>query len=201
MQQPPPRHPKHDAEMRAILNDLFAVDSMMEMGLFGRVKAVSHLLRHITGEFRKDGHQSNTRIQLLTHLVVCSRLGKETGLAPSELSDHLGISRNTVSALLNGLEEQDLIERHLNPGDRRQFLIRITPQGADLVRTRAPDFGRLVTSVFEVFTPTEQETLAALLDKLIDNLLHLAAVKGIQVPSPGSDSVYDPPDRDNLPAD
>jgi DNA-binding MarR family transcriptional regulator len=195
MPQPPPGHTKHDAEMSAILTDLFAVDSMMEMGLFGRIKAVSHLLRHLTGEFRKDGHQSNTRIRLLTHLVVCNRIGNETGLAPSELSDHLGISRNTVSALLNGLEEQALIERHLNPGDRRQFLIRITPQGANLVRIRAPDFGKLVTCVFEVFTPTEQETLAALLDKLIDNLLRLAEAQGMQVPSPGPDSVYDPPDQ------
>jgi DNA-binding MarR family transcriptional regulator len=196
MSPPPLDHTKHDAETSAILTDLFAVDSMMEMSLFGRVKTVSHLLRHLTGEFRKDGHQSNTRIRLLTHLVVCSRLGRETGLAPSELSEHLGISRNTVSALLNGLEEQNLIERHLNPGDRRQFLIRITPQGANLVRIRAPDFGKLVTCVFEVFTPTEQEILAALLDKLIDNLLHLAEAKGIQVPSPGTDSVYDPPDQE-----
>ena len=89
-----------------------------------------------------------------------SQLGNEDGFAPGGLSDHLGISRNTVSALLNGLEEQELIERHQNPDDRRQFLIRITPEGMDLVGERAPNFGKLATSTFSVLDPTKQETLA-----------------------------------------
>jgi DNA-binding MarR family transcriptional regulator len=186
MPQPPPGHFPHDAEIESVLANLFSVENLKDMELFGRFKAISHLLRHLTGEFRKDGHQSHTRIRLLTHLVVCSRLGDDEGLAPSELSDHLGISRNTVSALLNALEEQGLIERQLNRDDRRQFVIRITPAGIDLVGTRAPDFGKLVTGVFGTFTPTEQETLAALLDKLIGHMVQLAEAKGVQASTPDS---------------
>ncbi len=178
---PPPSCVPTNTEIESILTNLFAVDSMKNMELFGRFKAISHLLRHLAGEFRRDGHQSNTRIQLLTHLVICSRIGNEEGLAPSELSEHLGISRNTVSALLNALEEQGLIERQLHPEDRRQFLIRITPEGMELVGIRAPDFGRLVTSVFGVFTPNEQDTLAALLDKLLSNMVQMAENNGGQI--------------------
>ena len=43
----------HKADVAAILTDVFAVDSMMEMGLFGRFKPVSHLLRHLAGEFHE----------------------------------------------------------------------------------------------------------------------------------------------------
>lgn len=163
-----------------IFVDLFGLDDLTDMRLHRSFKAVSHLMRHLMGDFRKD-RQSSTRIRLLMFLVVDRRLGNEDGVAPSTLSDHLGVSRNTVSALLNGLEEQDLIERHLHPEDRRQFLIRITPAGRALAEDRAPVFGRFVTDLFTVFTPEERETLSELLGKLRAHLLAQAEERGIQV--------------------
>jgi DNA-binding MarR family transcriptional regulator len=109
-------------------------------------------------------------------------MGNDQGLLPSELSRFLGVSRNTVSALLNGLEEQGLIERHLHPTDRRQFLIRITPGGHDLVCARAPEFGAFVASMFEVLSLEERATLLALLDKLYESLRDQAAAMGLFVP-------------------
>jgi len=164
--------------MAAILN----TEDMRVLELFHRLKVVSHLLNHLVGEHRKDIRLSHARMRLLIRLAVSDRLGNDQGLPPSELSRFLGVSRNTVSALLNGLEEQRLIERHLHPTDRRQFLIRITPAGHDLVCARAPEFGAFVASLFEVLSPEERATLLALLDKLYESMLDRAAAMGLFVP-------------------
>jgi DNA-binding MarR family transcriptional regulator len=128
------------------MSEVFNVQDTEVLDLFHHLKAVSHLLSYLIGEYRKDGKLSQARMRLLIRLVIDNKLGIDAGLQPSALSESLGVSRNTVSALLNGLQEQGLIERHLHPTDRRQFLIRITPAGCDLVYTRAPQFAAFIAS-------------------------------------------------------
>jgi DNA-binding MarR family transcriptional regulator len=182
MHQDPSCKRAHRPEIEQIMSDIFNTEDMSRLELFRRLKAVSHLLGHLAGEYRKDVKLSHARMRLLMRLAVSARMGDDQGLPPSELSRFLGVSRNTVSALLNGLEEQGLIERHLHPTDRRQFLICITPGGHDLVCARAPEFGAFVASMFEVLSLEDRATLLALLDKLYESLLDRAAAMGLFVP-------------------
>ena len=119
---------------------------------------------------------------LLTRLLIDNKIDDNAGLQPSELSTFLGISRNTVSALLNGLEEQGLIERHRHPTDRRQFLIRLTPAGEELVYAHAPQHTAFVTSLFEELSPDERQQLLSLLTKLLQHMRHRALEAGINIP-------------------
>lgn len=182
MQQVPFWRHVHSPEVERIMADIFSTEDMSKFELFRKLKTVSHLLSHLAGEYRKDVKLSQARMRLLIWLAVSDRMGNTWGLQPSELSRFLGVSRNTVSALLNGLEEQGLIERHLHPTDRRQLLIRITPGGHDLVCVRAPEFGAFVASLFETLSPEERATLLTLLDKLFEGLLERAAAMGLYVP-------------------
>ena len=84
------------------MSEVFGIQDMEVLDLFHHLKAVSHLLSHLMGEYRKDGKLSQARMRLLIRLVIDNELGIDTGLQPSELSKSLGVSRNTVSALLNG---------------------------------------------------------------------------------------------------
>jgi DNA-binding MarR family transcriptional regulator len=164
------------------MSEVFNIQDTEALDLFHHLKAVSHLLSYLIGEYRKDGKLSQARMRLLIRLVIDNKLGIDAGLQPSALSESLGVSRNTVSALLNGLQEQGLIERHLHPTDRRQFLIRITPAGCDLVYTRAPQFAVFIASLFEHLSPDERHTLFTLLDKLYSRMLERAVEIGINVP-------------------
>jgi DNA-binding MarR family transcriptional regulator len=164
------------------MSEVFGVQDMETLDLFHHLKAVSHILNYLVGEYRNDGKLSHARMRLLIRLVIDNKLGIESGVQPSELSEDLGVSRNTVSALLNGLEEQGLIERHLHPTDRRQFLIRITPDGCDVVYKRAPQFATFVSSLFDHFSPDERQTLLVLLDKLRSRMLERAVEMRINVP-------------------
>jgi DNA-binding MarR family transcriptional regulator len=173
-------HPPPD--IHEAMSDIFQMGDMRVFYLFRALKHTSHLMDALRGEHRKEGMLSAARMRVLVRLTIDDRLGKEEGLQPSELSDHLGISRNTVSALLNGLEEQGLIERHLHPTDRRQLLIRITPEGKTVVHQHAPEFGAYLRDLFSSLSEEEQVELLNLLDKLFVSFLHRAVEMGMNLP-------------------
>jgi len=191
-----PRFPPHHCgppppEIQQAMTEIYGTEDMLELDLFRKLWGTSHLLKYLFGEYRKDGVLSSARMRLLIRLLVEHKLGRTEGLLPSELSDFLGVSRNTVSALLNGLEEHGLIERHLHPTDRRQVLISITPAGEEIVCTRAPLFARYVSGLFEPLSPEERQTLAALLDKLFVGLMDRIEAMGLEVPGPESETTLE----------
>jgi DNA-binding MarR family transcriptional regulator len=171
MAQGPPYRGTPPPEVEKILCDLFQVEDAGAFKLFTKLKFASHLLHRQIGEHGREGRLTAARTHLLIRLAVEKRRGNEDSISPSDLSHFLGVSRNTISALLNGLEEQDLIERHLHPTDRRQFLIHITPNGEKLIRSHMPNMVRFVAGLLSSLTEEERETLTRLLDKLIDSLL------------------------------
>ena len=81
---------------------------------------------------------SGPRWILLFRLLAEERSGCGEGVSPTHLSQRQNVSKNTISVLLRGLEEQGLIERSLVPDDRRAFHIHLTDVGRTLVETTAP---------------------------------------------------------------
>jgi DNA-binding MarR family transcriptional regulator len=55
-------------------------------------------------------------------------------LTPSELAEAEHVKRPTATRIVHRLEGQGLVERAADPGDRRSFLIAITPDGRALLR-------------------------------------------------------------------
>jgi DNA-binding MarR family transcriptional regulator len=76
------------------------------------------------------------------------------------------VSKNTISALLRGLEEQGLIQRTLDPQDRRLFRIRLSDYGRQVVQKEAPQRIRYLNKLASGISPEEQELLINLLAKL-----------------------------------
>ncbi len=62
-------------------------------------------------------------------------LAIESGSAhtPGGVAEVLGVSRTTVTGLLDRLEHEDLLTRTVDPHDRRCFLLELTARGRDLV--------------------------------------------------------------------
>ncbi len=55
-------------------------------------------------------------------------------LRPRDISGFLGVSPASVSPLLASLEEQGLIERIINPQNRREIFLQLTPKGKELAQ-------------------------------------------------------------------
>lgn len=92
------------------------------------------------------------------------------GLAPNELAEQAGVTRATVTGLLDGLERESLIERHAAMNDRRALRIRLTPKGKQTAKRVFDDHGTWITSLFGNLSPSEREQLTILLDKVATNL-------------------------------
>ncbi|BDR09587.1 MarR family transcriptional regulator [Comamonas thiooxydans] len=88
------------------------------------------------------------------------------GLAPNALAEQAGVTRATVTGLLDGLEREGLIERHANAEDRRALCIRLTSKGKQLASTVIDQHGRWIAGLFGNLSAPERKQLAALLEKV-----------------------------------
>src|SRR5689334_12829087 len=52
---------------------------------------------------------------------------------PGRVAEALGVSRATVTGLLDRLEAEGLLTRAIDPHDRRCFILRLTPKGRELI--------------------------------------------------------------------
>jgi DNA-binding MarR family transcriptional regulator len=98
---------------------------------------------------------------LLAHL-------SDTGLtSPSELADHLNVTRATLSEALGRLVELDLVSAEIDPDDERRKRLRLTTKGTRaLSQSSVLDYGRLERSLGRV---SKEERL-----KIIEGLSLLA---------------------------
>lgn len=71
--------------------------------------------------FGIDGHE----------LAVLAVLAAEYPLSQVEVAGRLGVDRTTMVALVDGLEDQGLVERRRSPQDRRKNIVELTPEGRD----------------------------------------------------------------------
>ncbi len=115
-------------------------------------------------------HLSGPRWHVLMRLLQQEEQARGEGLTPTELSECLQVSRNTISALLRGLEEHGLIERNLDQEDRRIFRIRLSAAGRARAQTGAPHFLIYVNRLVADLTPEEQEQLLVLLGRLYESI-------------------------------
>jgi MarR family transcriptional regulator for hemolysin len=90
------------------------------------------------------------------------------GDQPSQLAlaTHLGIDRTVMTYLIDDLVAAGLVERQLNPADRRQRKIVATPDGVRI----CTDLGRRVRDaedkLLEALEPTERRSLRHLLRRV-----------------------------------
>lgn len=92
------------------------------------------------------------------------------GLAPNILAERAGVTRATVTGLLDGLEREQLIERHADANDRRALCIRLTRKGKRVARAVFGQHGRWIASLYGNLSAPERKQLAALLEKVAGNL-------------------------------
>jgi DNA-binding MarR family transcriptional regulator len=90
----------------------------------------------------------------------------ETGLTPSECAARSGVSRATITGLLDGLERDALIMRQPSVTDRRMLGIRLTETGQQLMMQMLPDHFCRTTGLMANLSSKEKKILIELLQKL-----------------------------------
>ncbi len=107
-------------------------------------------------------------------LVLLDRYSHGEGILPSEIAEQLGVTRATVTGLLDGLEKCHLISRQMHPEDRRAFCIELTPKGRKFLAEMLPEHYRRIAGLMAHLSEAEQRQLVKLLSKVAhgQNALH-----------------------------
>jgi DNA-binding MarR family transcriptional regulator len=134
------------------------------------VRMVSQRYQAIADEHLHDSDVSGPRWAILMRLRGEESHG-HADCSPTHLSRCQNVSKNTISSLIAGLEEQGLVERALDPDDRRGFRIRLSAAGRKLVTDTAPLHLRFMNQLVSDLSPEERTRLAELLQKLHRSLV------------------------------
>lgn len=166
-------HPFADTEndqvrthIREHLKKLFDIEDTSGIEFFVMLQRTAHLVRRLDDQSDEDMDISGPRWRLLMRLLIDEEVGSGTGLTPTVISQSQRVSKNTISALLRGLETQGLIQRTLDSTDLRAFRIQLTPAGRDYLRKTAPERIQNLNRLLSGLDLAEQEQLTRLLEKL-----------------------------------
>ena len=100
-------------------------------------------------------------------LLALRRVGAPYTASPSELADHLGLSRGALSARLGPLEDDGLVTRTVDKDDRRRVHVRLTAAGRRAFDRHARLEGRDEAALLAALSPADQRRLADLLRQLV----------------------------------
>ena len=137
----------------------------LPMAVLGRLaEAAERVTRdHMNPLFAESGLQRGE----FDVLATLRRSGAPYMLSPTRLYETMMISSGGMTNRLDGLERAGLIERRPDPDDRRGKLIALTAAGRRIVDETITRHVANEERLLSALTIAEQETLNALLRKLI----------------------------------
>ncbi len=112
---------------------------------------------------------SEGRFVLLFLLNRAERANPGQGLQPHVLADRAGVTRATITGLLDGLERDALVRRIPSKTDRRSITIALTKKGATLAESLFADHANWMAGLLNGLSARERETLSQLLSKIWRN--------------------------------
>lgn len=125
-------------------------------------------------------------------LSVLHRVQKPVTMG--ELAELLSVRRANLTGLIDTLARRSLVQRVLNPRDRRSFLVEITPAAEEFLTEFLPVHWRFLKGLTNGLTNDEMQQLAALLDRLRvsiesapPSIAPVPVCDGQDAPVPGAD--------------
>ncbi|WP_026227891.1 MarR family transcriptional regulator [Hoeflea sp. 108] len=92
------------------------------------------------------------------------------GLSPHELAERAGVTRATITGLLDGLERDGFIARRSGLEDRRKIAVVLTDLGQQTARDLFSEHAKWIATLFAGFTAEDRKTLNGLLQRIWKNL-------------------------------
>ncbi|MBA0279817.1 MarR family transcriptional regulator [Stenotrophomonas maltophilia] len=92
--------------------------------------------------------------------------GAGGALPPHELAERAGVTRATVSGLIDGLQREGLLQRRSDAEDGRRLRIVLTAQGKRLAETLFNQHTQWIGGLFSGLDAEEQQQLSQLLHKV-----------------------------------
>jgi DNA-binding MarR family transcriptional regulator len=102
----------------------------------------------------------------------CNCVGPRT---PAELAEAAGVTRATMTGLVDTLERDGYVTREPDPEDRRMLSVRLTPKGDKFLQQFLPGHFKVTAAIMSTLTESERKTLVSLLVKVQQQIAALNA--------------------------
>lgn len=110
----------------------------------------------------------------------CSCGGPRT---PAELADAAGVTRATMTGLIDTLERDGFVKREPDPDDRRMMSVRLTAKGDRFLNDFLPGYFKAIAGLMTPLSESERKTLVRLLGKVQQ---HVATLRSETTAQPAS---------------
>jgi DNA-binding MarR family transcriptional regulator len=108
---------------------------------------------------------------------------------PAELADAAGVTRATMTGLVDTLERDGLVRREPDPDDRRMMSVRLTVKAEAFLQKLLPTHFELMARLMAPLNESERKTLVSLLTKVLVCASELSAPPAAAAPAAGSAQV------------
>jgi len=98
--------------------------------------------------------------------VALSHLGRGAAGSQLAMAEAIGYDKTRLIALLEGLEDRDLVRREPDPQDRRARVVRLTNAGTRTLQAARADIRRMERRVLSDLSADERDVLLAVLPRL-----------------------------------
>jgi MarR family 2-MHQ and catechol resistance regulon transcriptional repressor len=135
------------------------------------VRKVNTLLLSAVGRFLDSlglgVSLSGARLTVLREIYF----GDDHTLGLNDLWQRMQVSRTNITNLIDGLERDGLVERTINPSDRRSIDARLTEKGKDLCATALPQMAVYMEGLCRNFSREELSSFSEYLARFQTELL------------------------------
>ena len=108
--------------------------------------------------------------QKVIPLALMSYVLEHPGCTQGEIASFLYISPASVATSCKRLEQEGLLERRVDPVNRRKNQLFVTAEGEELTREKRAMLERVDERTFEGIGEADREVFSRVLDRMLDNL-------------------------------
>ncbi len=159
-----------DEELHALAQRYPDLDPEAAAALLSLMRAACEIFRFADDHFACHGTSSG-------RFAVLSQLNRQPDrlLTPSRIADACGVTRATITGLLDGLEQDRLIERTRGAGDRRTMQVRLTAGGRRFLDGMLPDHFRRMAQLMQDIGQRDRRALRRLSTSIANRASTLSA--------------------------
>lgn len=98
-------------------------------------------------------------------------LWKNDNLTISEISQKTSLAKNTVSIVVDGMVQKGILERNINPENRRQTIISLTEYAKSMKEKYEEVSQEMNTLFYQGFSDKERNEFESYLARILDTLI------------------------------
>lgn len=147
-----------------------------------------HLLRtgdeafRVTDAYFQAQGVSQGRFTVLM-LLYDKACGESNVLTPAQLAEQAGVTRATMTGLIDTLERDGMVTRTPDPADRRMLSVELTAKGVEFLERMLPGHFERIRSLMTALSENERRTLVKLLGKIAEKAAEVFPSSGSVAPA------------------